>query len=105
MLPWDNQYFNRQDWNVPSELDQFSQNILNADLRSDHESKLLYTMIHDEYSKHGGIQEKYWLNLYEPLRTIQIDKISEDDTHPGIQSQHIFFDFLKLRLINRNKML
>lgn len=31
-----------------------------------------------------------WINLFDSLQSIQIDKISDTDQHPGIQSQKLF---------------
>ena len=47
-------------------------------------------MMHDQYSKYGGIQEDKWLNLYKPLIEMQIDDASNSDAHPGYASQDVF---------------
>jgi hypothetical protein len=96
--PWSPQYFDYKQWTAPSELDVFTQDILNSDLRDDAESHRLYNIIHTDYRTIGGIQEKHWLNLYSPLRELQIDTVSATDMHPGIGSQDVFFEFLKSRL-------
>lgn len=101
-LPWDtNEYFQKNNWNVPSDLDSFSQNILNSELRSDEETRLIYDAIHQAYSDAGGINEECWLNLYNPLRLLQIDTVSDVDKHPGMQSQGAFFDYLSPILKSR----
>ena len=94
-LPWkNNRYFKQIEWKLPSELDRFTQEILDVDLRNDEEIKKIYKMIHKDYRCAGGIQEKYWINLYQPLSDIQIDDVSSTDMHPGLQSQSIFANFL-----------
>jgi hypothetical protein len=47
-------------------------------------------MIHSQYTEYGGIQEKYWLNLYNSLETQRIDTVSMMDAHPGYQSQQAY---------------
>lgn len=94
-LPWNkNYFFEKKDWNTPNELDLFTRNVLQSEFRDDSESKHLYQMIHNEYARLGGIQVNNWLNLYSPLRDIQIDSISESDGHPGQASQDVFTAFL-----------
>jgi hypothetical protein len=94
-LPWSDRYFDKINWEIPSELDLFTQEILSVDLRNDAEIRQLYDMIHDHYTTHGSIKEHNWLNLYDPLHNHQIDKVSDSDHHPGVLSQNIFFDLLK----------
>lgn len=94
-LPWkDNPYFTQFDWNLPSDLDSFTREILEVDLRGDEEIRNIYKMIHRDYQLAGSIHEKYWINLYKPLSNLQIDHVSTVDKHPGIQSQFIFANFL-----------
>lgn len=94
-MPWEHyRYFNCFDWNTPSELDLFTQFLLESDVRSDADSKKIYQMIHDQYQNAGGLQESYWLNLYNPLNNLKVDQASPQDKHPGIKSQQLFFDQL-----------
>ena len=94
-LPWNNyKFFDRVSWNTPSSLDPFTNELLQSQQRDDSESKEIYKIIHNEYEDLGGIQEKYWLNLYEPLHSKKTDVISLDDLHPGYESQDIFTSFL-----------
>lgn len=103
-MPWDsNNYFCRINWTVPSDLDSFTQGILQTESRDDSEVLDLYSMIHDSYSQSGGINTDLWLNLHNPLRAMQVDNVSSTDFHPGLQSQEIFFDFLA-PLLNINKL-
>jgi len=70
---------------------------LQSDQRNDGESLEIYEMIHDCYNELGGIQENHWLNLYEPLRSKQVDIVLPDEPHPGYKSQQIFTDLLTQR--------
>jgi len=100
-LPWqNNKFFKKIDYTAPSDLDLFTQELLQIELRNDTEIKQLYNFIHDQYQQSGGIQEDIWLNLYEPLRTIQVDGISKQDNHPGPKSQNVFNEFLIERFSN-----
>jgi hypothetical protein len=83
-------YFNRKTISLPYELTAYEHEILNVDARSDGNIKEMYNMMHDQYSKYGGIQEDKWLNLYKSLSEMQIDDASDSDTHPGYASQDVF---------------
>lgn len=95
---WPIDYFNYVEYTVPSELDHFYQEILEVDYRNDDQIKQLYDLIHSEYNKYGGIQSDYWLNLYNSLRSIQIDNASETDLHPGLKSQDLYSTYLAKQL-------
>jgi len=92
---WDQiRYFDKIDYTYPSELDEFTKEILNWDMRSDGDIRKLYDKIHNDYAERGGIREEHWLNLYNPLRAGQVDSATEDDGHPGIISQKNITDLL-----------
>ena len=94
-LPWNSyKFFDKVAWKTPDKLDPFTRYVLQSEVRDDVESNEIYQMIHNDYANLGGIQEKYWLNLYDPLRRKQTDNVSSDDKHPGYQSQDMFTDFL-----------
>ena len=93
LCPWPDRYFVKKSVSVPTELDKFTCNLLQADLRDDVETFQLYDMIHDHYSKYGTIQENRWLNLYQSMDQLKVDTISATDTHPGINSQNIFAEY------------
>jgi hypothetical protein len=92
---WDANYFQQVEWNVLSDLTQYTQEILQVEFRDDQKVGELYSMIHDQYSLAGGIREELWLNLYQNLRQEQIDTISNTDKHPGLLSQDRFVEILK----------
>jgi hypothetical protein len=90
-LPWDqNRFFDYIEWTYPSELDEFTKSLIDVDFRDDFEIKEIYKLIHWHYAAAGPVNPVDWLNLYDPLKTYQIDSISTIDKHPGIQSQLIF---------------
>lgn len=99
--PWPDRYFEKKQISLPSDLDSFTHNMLQADIRDDREIYNLYEMIHDHYRKHGGIQEKHWLNLYQPMTKLKIDTIAMDDEHPGVNSQFLFADIFAQQITNK----
>jgi len=101
--PWSNEYFQQKSVNLPSDLDQYQQDLLQVKFRDDAEIFQLYKMMHDHYNNYGGIQEQHWLNLYKSLRSMQIDNISVDDKHPGYLSQIVYLDYLKPELEKKLK--
>jgi hypothetical protein len=88
--PWSDQYFVKKQINLPSDLDNYTYNLLQSDQRDNAEIFQLYNMIHDQYNKYGNIQQQYWLNLYESQLKTKIDHVSETDHHPGYQSQDLY---------------
>jgi hypothetical protein len=95
---WSNRYFEYVDYEVPSDLSSFYSEILEIDFRNNAEIKQLYSLIHSQYSKYGGIRPEHWLNLYNSLLSKQIDNASAVDYHPGIASQHIYAKYLAQKL-------
>lgn len=94
LSPWCRNYFNFQTHSLPSELNIYEQNLLQIETRDDDEIFALYKMIHKHYSKYGGIRESHWLNLYDSLRSMQVDNVSACDNHPGYLSQEKFTQYL-----------
>jgi hypothetical protein len=92
--PWSKNYFDKKDIGLPSDLDPYTHNLLEADRRDDDEVFKLYDMIHDQYKYYGGIQSDHWLNLYDSLFSRKIDNASETDRHPGYQSQDLYYKWL-----------
>lgn len=90
LLPFSQNFFTRKNFVLPSELTAYEQELLDVENRDDEEVHELYNMIHDQYEKHGGIQEHKWLNLYDSMLSTKIDTIAEDDPHPGLDSQRQF---------------
>lgn len=96
-LPWKHQQFLKKvEWATPSELDEFTREILLSEDRDDSETKSLYDTMHSSYEKFGGIQESHWLNLYDPFYNHQIDFIeSNTEGHPGPNSQSVIAELLQ----------
>jgi len=92
--PWCHNYFEHKEISLPSDLDPYVQFLLEVENRDDADIFKLYDMIHAHYTEYGGIQENYWLNLYNSLETQRIDKVSATDLHPGYQSQQVYTTYL-----------
>jgi hypothetical protein len=94
ILPWDAGYFDYIKSNVtPDLLTNYSKELLNSDNRDDQDINQLYHMMHNHYTEKGGINEKYWLNLYQSFFNMRID-FTDDKTHPGHKSHKLFAEFL-----------
>lgn len=91
---WSPGYFNKVNYNVPSDLGEYYLDILNVKNRDDSDIKKLYEYIHQQYQSYGGILPNYWLNLYSSLMDMQIDVASETDSHPGYKSQARYVEYL-----------
>jgi len=91
---WADNFFTKKNIALPSDLSDYEQELLNVETRDDEEIFALYNLMHEQYSESGGIQEKYWLNLYNSFGKLKIDDASEIDKHPGYASQNIFVDQL-----------
>lgn len=94
---WDENYFVKLDNVLPSQYTILTQKFLNTQTRDDNEVFILYNRIHNDYQKHGGIQDYYWLNLYTSFRKIQIDS-NQDGRHPGKQTNQLIFNLLSQSL-------
>lgn len=92
--PWCDNYFEYKNIQLPSDLDPYVQELLEINQRDDKDIFDLYNMIHNQYAEYGGIQEKYWLNLYNSLQRQQVDTVSETDNHPSYKSQQAYVTYL-----------
>ena len=92
--PWPENFFEYKKIDKPSDLLPYTQDMLNVDTRDDEEIFQLYDMIHQQYKKFGGINNFYWLNLYDSFRKMQVDNASQTDFHPGIKSQCVYSEYL-----------
>ena len=99
--PWSQDYFEKKQISLPSDLDQFTYDLLQVDMRDNDEIFKLYDMIHEHYSCYGNIQEHQWLNLYQPMTQLKIDTIEPNDDHPGFESQSLFADLFAQQIINK----
>jgi|APSaa5957512576_1039674.scaffolds.fasta_scaffold57822_1 hypothetical protein len=90
LCPWDKDFFRiMDDVKKPSGYTQYTQMLINNELRDDEESFTIYKKMHNEYNASGGIQPTHWLNLYDSMRSLQIDT-GNDDSHPGIKSNEVY---------------
>ena len=101
LAPWPHGYFDKKEIGIPSDLDPFTHDLLQAEFRDDDEIFQLYNMIHDHYARYGSIQQQHWLNLYQPMSQIQIDTIQPNDAHPGLASQFVFADLFAQQITNK----
>jgi len=80
-------YFQKKNIKLPSDLSKFEQDILSVPLRNDKEIFELYNKIHEDYQNAGGMPLEYWLNpLSQHTIRDRIDSIVEGDYHPGHHS-------------------
>ena len=96
-------YFNHIDFKLPSELDSYTLELLQADTRSDDQIKELYNHIHAQYKSYGGMRSELWLNLHKSFYSMKIDDASETDQHPGYASQDRFVEYLATLLMEKLK--
>ena len=92
--PWSDNFFEKKQISLPSDLCEYTQSLLNVDKRDDEEIFKLYNLMHKQYNDAGGIQEQNWLNLYNSFEKLKVDNVSETDHHPGYDSQDVFVDQL-----------
>lgn len=92
--PWSDDYFIKKNAQLPSDLDDFTKQLLLVENRDDKEILDLYNLIHQQYSDAGGINEELWLNLYNNFKRNKLDRASETDGHPGYLSQDRYTEML-----------
>jgi hypothetical protein len=103
MCPWDNNYFTKLKNVFPNSYTDFTKKIINIDNRNDEQIFQLYDKIHHEYDQSGNIQSAYWLNLYNSLKSQNIDT-NNDGVHPGIKSNKRYFEVLQEHLTQKLKI-
>ena len=82
---WDQDYFIKINYTLPSDTTEFTQELLDLPNHSDDEFAELYNKMHNEYIFAGGIHEDKWLNLYNSMYDNRIDR-GTDGNHPGTSS-------------------
>lgn len=102
ICPWDSNYFVELDNVLPEEYTEFTKkDILNIDTRDDEDIFKLYKLAHQHYREYGGIDGSKWINLYDSFLKNQID-VNFDNSHPGIESNKIYYNMIKTRLKELN---
>jgi hypothetical protein len=99
LCPWDNEFFTKLENVLPDRYTKYTQEILETETRDDEEIFTLYNKIHNEYSQ-AGVDELNWLNLYNSFGSNKIDT-NDDKTHPGINSNQLYFDIVNQSLIQK----
>lgn len=95
---WSTNFFNPIDFVLPSELDLYTQELLDVENRTDDEIKLLYQKMHHEYvsavgKDHWDLYWSRWINLYDGIKNYRTDT-GNDDFHPGPLTHNKFADIL-----------
>lgn len=102
ICPWDENYFTRLKNCMPEDYTLFTKKeILNIDSRDNQDIFKLYNLAHDHYQQAGGINEAEWINLYGSFQNRQID-FNYDLSHPGKESNLIFYDLIRQKFQNLN---
>jgi hypothetical protein len=96
---WDQDFFVKKHVSTPSEYTKYTQKILNVDNRDDEEIFVLYNQLHDAFDQAGGAESLPWLNLYQSMKKLEIDR-SPDGTHPGPESNNQYFKLFAENLDN-----
>jgi len=91
---WDNNFFNKIDYNQPSDTTLYTQELLDLPNHSDEEYSQLYAQMHSDYEVAGGVHKNKWLNLYESMIDNRIDR-GLDGFHPGIKSNQQYANNFK----------
>lgn len=91
LCPWDSGFFDKKTDVLPNYYTEYTQKLLNTNNRDDDEIYKLYNKMHNAFDAAGGINQKYWLNLYSSMLNSRTDR-NLDGTHPGIQSNHQYVE-------------
>ena len=99
LCPWDDQYFLHRSDPGPRDYSEFTkQNILEvSDHHVDEYWVKLYNHAHTHYKQAGGINERYWINLYNSWQNNVIDH-NFDGIHPGESSNRLYCELFKRRM-------
>lgn len=98
IAPWSANFFNCINFTLPSDLDLYTQKLLDVDNRTDDDIKLLYQKMHRDYVLAVGKDNwnfywNRWVNLYDNMRNHLID-VGNDQQHPGPDSHKKFSNIL-----------
>lgn len=93
ICPWDENFFDKQENVLPDRYTSYTQKILEVETRDDQEVFALYDKMHSQFEAEGGINASCWLNLYQSLKSKQVDA-NLDKIHPGVRSNDYYFTML-----------
>ena len=99
---WDNNFFDKIDYKLPSDTTIYTQELLDLPNHSDEEYAKLYAKMHSDYEVAGGVHENKWLNLYDSMHSNRIDR-GTDGSHPGVSANKKYADSFKKILDNKSK--
>lgn len=99
LCPWDQDFFDKKINALPDQYTTYTQKLLNVSDRDDSEVFQLYNKLHKEFDDCGGVDKSTWLNLYSSMRNNRID-VNEDNIHPGIKSNQLYFESFSNSLSN-----
>jgi hypothetical protein len=97
---WDNNFFDKINYKLPSETTKYTQELLDLPNHSDEEYAKLYAQMHSDYEVAGGIHKSHWLNLYDNMQSNIIDR-AFDGTHAGIETNKLYAEKYLTELQNR----
>ena len=100
MCPWDNNYFSPKENVLPNDYTDFTKILLTVNNRDDEQIFALYKKIHLEYNQLGGIQEHYWLNLYQSMLDLKQD-VNSDNIHPGTKSNQVYAELFNQAITSK----
>ena len=103
LCPWEKDHFTKKKNFMPSDLSDYTRDLLSVDNRDDEEIFELYDKMHNQYQEAGGIHEDKWLILYVSMHQNRVDR-AKDKIHPGIMSHKNFVEIFtnKLEGLDRN---
>ena len=96
---WDNNFFDKINYKLPSETTKYTQELLDLPNHSDEEYANLYAQMHSDYKVAGGIHKNRWLNLYNNMHSNRIDR-GTDGNHPGVSANKQYANNFKKYLTN-----
>ena len=97
---WDKNFFDKKTNVLPAQYTEYTQQLLNSKNRDDKEVYKLYEKMHNKYNELGGINESWWLNLYDSMSNQQSDT-NNDKMHPGPDSNRRYCELFSTALIER----
>lgn len=90
LCPWDQNFFIKLSNVTPDRYTDFTKKfLLQIDCRTDEDIYELYHQAHQHYADAGGVDPKYWVNLYQSFWNSCQDR-NFDNHHPGKLSNQLY---------------